>query len=99
MTNVEEMVETNPLFGGGDAAAPDVEKRMSAFMARLRGLKEGREVFTIVLDDPAGNSYLQNVYAPDEDPEMKVEEYERSFEQNDDLGLNDMKVENYEEDR
>ena len=52
---------------------------------------------SIVLDDPAGNSYLQNVYAPDPDPNLKVEDYERTFEQNEDLGLNDMKTEGYEE--
>lgn len=40
---------------------------------------------------------LQNVYAPDSDPEMTVERYERSFEQNEELGLNDMKTENYGE--
>lgn len=39
--------------------------------------------------------FLQNVYAPDDDPEMKVEDYERNFEQKELLGLNDMKVENY----
>ena len=37
----------------------------------------------------------QNVYAPEEDPELKVERYERTFEQNEDLGLNDMKTEGY----
>ena len=52
----------------------------------------------IILDDPAGNSYLQNVYAPENDPEMEVVHYERTFEHNEELGLNDMKVENYEED-
>ncbi|XP_014053070.1 zinc finger protein ZPR1 isoform X2 [Salmo salar] len=51
----------------------------------------------IVLDDPAGNSYLQNVYAPDPDPEMTTEKYTRTFEQNEDLGLNDMKTEGYQE--
>uniref|UniRef100_A0AAR2IWW7 Zinc finger protein 259 n=1 Tax=Pygocentrus nattereri TaxID=42514 RepID=A0AAR2IWW7_PYGNA len=51
----------------------------------------------IVLDDPAGNSYLQNVYAPDPDPEMKIEQYTRTFEQNEDLGLNDMKTDGYGE--
>uniref|UniRef100_A0A8C1A370 Zinc finger protein 259 n=1 Tax=Cyprinus carpio carpio TaxID=630221 RepID=A0A8C1A370_CYPCA len=51
----------------------------------------------IILDDPAGNSYLQNVYAPDPDPEMKIEKYTRTFEQNEDLGLNDMKTEGYAE--
>lgn len=39
---------------------------------------------------------VQNVYAPDHDPEMTIEQYERTYEQNEDLGLNDMKTENYE---
>ena len=41
---------------------------------------------------------FQNVYAPDPDPEMKVIHYKRNFEQNEMLGLNDMKTENYEDD-
>lgn len=40
--------------------------------------------------------FLQNSYAPDPDPEMTIEFYERSYEQNEELGLNDMKTENYE---
>ena len=34
--------------------------------------------------------FLQNVCAPDKDPEMSVEHYERTPEQNELLGLNDM---------
>jgi len=49
----------------------------------------------IILDDPAGNSYLQNIYAPEPDPEMEVVYYERTFDQNEELGLNDIKGENY----
>ena len=41
--------------------------------------------------------FFQNVYAPDEDPEMEIINYDRTFEQNEELGLNDMKTENYEE--
>ena len=37
----------------------------------------------------------QNLYAPDPDPEMTIEKYERTFEQNEELGINDMKTENY----
>lgn len=40
---------------------------------------------------------LQNLYAPDPDPEMKIEKYERTFEHNETLGLNDMKTENYQQ--
>lgn len=41
---------------------------------------------------------MQSLYAPDPDPNMTIESYERTQEQNDDLGLSDMKVEGYEED-
>ncbi|XP_061448518.1 zinc finger protein ZPR1 isoform X2 [Rhineura floridana] len=61
-------------------------------------IMDGQLRIHFVLDDPAGNSYLQNVYAPEEDPEMQVERYERLFEQNEELGLNDMRTESYEAD-
>ena len=40
----------------------------------------------------------KNVYAPEEDPNLKIEHYERDYEQNEVLGLNDMKTENYQDD-
>ena len=49
----------------------------------------------MILDDPLANSYLQNLYAPDPDPNMEIITYERTWQQNEELGLNDMKVENY----
>jgi len=50
---------------------------------------------TIFVDDPNSNSYVQDIYLPEKDPRLSQEEYERSFEQNEMLGLNDMKTENY----
>lgn len=44
--------------------------------------------------------YLQNTYAPDPDPNMTIEEYERTWDQNEAYGLNDIHLENdaiYEE--
>lgn len=41
--------------------------------------------------------FLQNLYAPDPDPELEVVLYERTKEQNDELGISDMKTEGYEE--
>ena len=38
---------------------------------------------------------FQNPYAPECDPCLVVENYVRTYEQNDTLGLNDMKTENY----
>eukprot|EP00090_Calanus_glacialis_P037142 TRINITY_DN6369_c0_g1_i1.p1 TRINITY_DN6369_c0_g1~~TRINITY_DN6369_c0_g1_i1.p1 ORF type:complete len:448 (-),score=170.81 TRINITY_DN6369_c0_g1_i1:80-1423(-) len=97
MNNVLESIEQNSVWGGGDGVAPDINERMSIFKLKFQDCVNASMNFTVVLDDPAGNSYMQNVYAPEEDPELTIETYERSFDQNEDLGLNDMKVEGYEE--
>ncbi|KAI0791646.1 zf-ZPR1-domain-containing protein [Irpex lacteus] len=68
------------------------------FLGKLKAVKSAERPFTLILDDPLANSYLQNLYAPDPDPNMTIEEYERTWEQNEELGLNDMKVEGYEND-
>lgn len=71
---------------------------MNEFNQKLDNIISGKMFgIHIVLDDPAGNSYLQNVYAPEQDPEMEIVYYERTFDHNEELGLNDMKLDNYEE--
>ncbi|XP_066463091.1 zinc finger protein ZPR1 [Eleutherodactylus coqui] len=90
------VVDKNP-FTLGDSTTSDRKEKLQEFGKKIDQILEGQMKVHFVLDDPAGNSYLQNVYAPEEDPEMNVEKYERSFEQNEDLGLNDMKTEGYEE--
>jgi zinc finger protein len=44
------------------------------------------------MEDPLAASYIQNVYAPDEDPNMVIEDFERTEQQNEDLGITDMRV-------
>ena len=85
-----------PFSGGDSNDAKADSNRMSSFIKELDAILTGEKFVTIVIDDPAGSSYLQNVYAPESDPNMIVEHYERSHEQNELLGLNDMCVENYE---
>merc|ERR1711963_573962 len=101
LENVLEKIENNPMasFGAlpGDSAKTETQNKMDEFKRKLKEMISGNKTFTFILDDPAGNSYLQNLYAPDDDPEMIIEKYERTFDQNEDLGLNDMKVENYGE--
>lgn len=58
-------------------------------------IKQVEREFTVIIDDPLANSYVQNIYAPDPDPNMTIETYERNWEQNEELGLNDIKVESY----
>ena len=53
--------------------------------------------YTVILDDPLANSYIQNPYAPDSDEQVFEEKYDRSHDQNEDLGLNDINVDNYQQ--
>lgn len=61
-------------------------------------MKDGEKPFTLILDDPADNCFIYNPYAPNDDPQLKIETYERTPEQNDDLGITGMNVDNYTED-
>ncbi|KAI0675476.1 zf-ZPR1-domain-containing protein [Trametes maxima] len=90
----EELSEK--LFASGDSRGDSAA--FETFLKKLKAVKNAEHPFTLVLDDPLANSYLQNLYAPDPDPNMTIELYDRSWQQNEDLGLNDMKVEGYEED-
>lgn len=77
---------------GGDSRTVEERKQFSKFLTDLKAVSCASRPFTLILDDPLANSYIQNLSAPDPDPNMTVEGYERTWEQNEELGLNDMNV-------
>ncbi|XP_036450480.1 zinc finger protein ZPR1 [Colossoma macropomum] len=97
LKDIKELVVMKNPFICGDSSTTDTTEKLELFGKKIDKIMAGEMDVHIILDDPAGNSYLQNVYAPDPDPEMKIEKYTRTFEQNEDLGLNDMKTEGYGE--
>ena len=44
------------------------------------------------MDDPVSNCFIMNPFVPEDDPNITVEVYERSEEQNEELGILDMEV-------
>lgn len=96
LTDIKDVLARNP-FTLGDSIKSITKNKIKEFGEKIEKLKEGEAPFTIILDDPVGNSYLQNINAPEPDPALTIVEYERTFEQNEDLGLNQMKTENYAE--
>ncbi|KIK58013.1 hypothetical protein GYMLUDRAFT_75097 [Collybiopsis luxurians FD-317 M1] len=94
----EELSEK--IFSGDSVAntpeAAEDRQKFEKFLGNLKQIKSAEQPFTLILDDPLSNSYIQNLYAPDPDPAIEIELYERTWEQNEELGLNDMKVEGYE---
>uniref|UniRef100_UPI0037E8D6FF zinc finger protein ZPR1 n=1 Tax=Semicossyphus pulcher TaxID=241346 RepID=UPI0037E8D6FF len=97
LKDVKDLIVSKNPFICGDSGPTDRMQKLMEFGEKLEKIMTGEVNVHFVLDDPAGNSYLQNVYAPDPDPEITVEKYTRTFEQNEDLGLNDMKTEGYQE--
>jgi zinc finger protein len=77
-----QLKQTNP-FSSGDSASEETRKKLDNLIAKLDNMIG----LTIILDDPTGNTFVEQ--ADD------VVHYERTVQQNDDLGLNDMKVDNY----
>ncbi|KAH3899093.1 probable Zinc finger protein ZPR1 [Saccharomycodes ludwigii] len=69
------------------------------FFNNLKQALEGKTKFTVIMTDPMAGSYIQNIYAPDADPNMTIEDYERTEAQNEELGLNDIKVDTEPEEK
>ncbi|KAJ1855824.1 nucleolar zinc-finger protein [Coemansia sp. RSA 2703] len=96
LRQVHDELDRRVPFLEGDSAVQERRQRFEKFLSRLEDAADGK-IFplTITVDDPMAHSYIQNIYAPDPDPNMTTVVYERTFEQNEDLGLNDINVDNY----
>jgi zinc finger protein len=60
-------------------------------MDKMKSMQEGKIFpFIIELDDPLSNCFIYNPLAPEEDPQIVVTIYDRTVEQEDELGISDM---------
>lgn len=91
---MKEQLSSSTAFTG-DSTDSETVNRMNTFIAQLEDVLDGQRKVTLILDDPAGNSYVQSLSDNGPDDKLKITKYERNFEQNEELGLNDIKVENY----
>ena len=92
LTQVMEELHSRVFTQTLDSMDEATKNNWITFFARLDDAIHGKIGFTIQMEDPLGALYIQNVYAPDNDPNMTIEEFERTHDQNEDLGLNDMKT-------
>lgn len=81
---IDDLAAAQPLRKVQD---PEVHDKIEAIINKLEGYKEGKEPFTISIDDPSGNSYIENRCLPAKDPKLNVRWYVRNAEQNAFLGL------------
>lgn len=85
--------------GGGDSLATNQKSQWATFFENLDIAIRGDKAFTIILTDPFASSFVQPlVDPPAPDPKITREYYQRTEEEEEELGLKDMKTEGYEED-
>jgi zinc finger protein len=98
LSQVYEELEGRSQFMTGDSSQSESKSKFTSFLNKLQQVLNGTLFpVTLILNDPLSNSHLQNLYAPDPDPCMVIEEYERTYDDNETWGLNDIQTENYEQ--
>eukprot|EP01018_Ginkgo_biloba_P002471 Gb_23393 [translate_table: standard] len=91
MTTIIENLKRVHGFSVGDSADEWKRSKWQDFDSRMRKFLEVEAAWTLILDDALANSFIApTTETIEEDTQLKFEEYERSWEQNEELGLNDM---------
>ncbi|CAK7275495.1 nucleolar zinc-finger protein [Sporothrix epigloea] len=83
---------------GGDSLDTGARARWNSFFESLDDAVAGKRIFSIVLEDPLASSYVQSLADDPRQPDaqMTVVEYDRTAEEEEELGITDMKTEGYE---
>lgn len=66
---------------------PEVAEQIDAFVSKLEELKLVQTPFTIIFEDISGNSRVENPNAPNPDPQCSMTHFNRTQEQNHELGM------------
>mmetsp|Transcript_25931 Transcript_25931/g.24773 ORF Transcript_25931/g.24773 Transcript_25931/m.24773 type:complete len:668 (+) Transcript_25931:89-2092(+) len=77
------------------------KSRFNTFLSKLKAFGDGNDLpFTMVLRDPLGNSFvsapLGSFLPPESDFNITMVDFERSYEENEDFGLNDINTKDFE---
>ena len=66
---------------------PEGANQIEEYVAKIEDLLEAKSAFHVKLTDPSGNSFVQNRYAPEIDPDREVTHFVRTKEQDHSLGI------------
>lgn len=106
----DNLIENNPFFLGDSSLKhhghledmdQDSRRQFENFLNRFQNLIDGHAFpFHIELRDPLGNSFVSarigSTLAPEEDPQITMQDYERDDYENEMFGIADMVVDNYD---
>ena len=105
----KSLTDNNPFAVGdatvlnhsNEASVKETKIRFVEFMDQLQIYARGEKFpFTLILRDPLGNSFvsapLGSSLAPEEDPNLTLTDFERSYDENEEFGLNDINTMDFE---
>lgn len=105
----KSLAESNPFAIGDSAtlhhssttAVSETKKRFMDFMDGLQALGRGERLpFTLTLRDPLGNSFISaplgSFLPPEMDHSLTVSDFQRSWDENEEFGLNDINTKDFE---
>lgn len=91
LQQISEKLKGMSQFSLGDSAETGGKQKWQDFETKTKKLLEVEEPWTLILDDPLANSFIAPITDIfEDDQQLQSEEYERTWQQNEDLGLNDM---------
>lgn len=93
LEKIADHLNSNNPFVDSD---PEFAGKISNILDELNRMREGQKPFTMILTDPLSHSFISNPWNPDKDTRATIEFRPRTFDENEHLGMNDMKVENYQ---
>ena len=64
----DHMKENNPFVG--DSTQSELKEKLDVFFAKLQDLKSLKTPWTLIMDDPLGNCFVQNPFHPKDDPSV-----------------------------
>ena len=76
----------------GDSMEGDQKSAWDTFFKKLDLAIKAELEYTVILEDPLAGSYVQSYTAPDPDPQIQTEDYQRTEDEEEELGLTDMRT-------
>jgi zinc finger protein len=82
ISNTKENIEKTLFEGFYNELGEETLQKLKNFLEKLdKALNQKLFPFHFILDDPAGNSFVENPYAPNSDPYASITPYIRTTEQ------------------
>ena len=93
--------DSSELHHSADSTILTRKQKFAIFLSKLESFSKGEIIpFTLILRDPLGNSFISaplgSFLPPEMDTNLTMMDFERSWDENEEFGLNDINTKDYE---